>query len=88
MAGVTRQDYNTYVDTEARGEPGPNDKRLTGVDPFANFKERDFRLARATDPGKKLEAPYDKDMFGNVRGTDGMWDRGALEFTAPAQPPK
>jgi len=80
MPGVTRQDYETYIDTETRGELGPNDKRLKRVDPFVSARERDCHLARATDPGKKLEAPYDRDMFGNVRGADGAWDHGAMEF--------
>jgi hypothetical protein len=50
-----------------------------------------FRLAAPTAAGVALSAPYDRDMFGNLRGADGNWDRGALEFTgsvitAPAPP--
>jgi len=40
-----------------------------------------FRLTGPTAPGIALSAPYNQDMFGNIRGADGNWDRGALEFT-------
>ncbi len=81
MAGVTKQDCNTYIDTEAPGVPGANDKKLKGEDPFVNSKEHDFRLNRPTSPGKILKAPYDKDLLGNTRGTNGTWSRGAFEFS-------
>ncbi|NLF29662.1 MAG: hypothetical protein GX591_02100 [Planctomycetes bacterium] len=30
-----------------------------------------------------LPAPYDLDLFGRLRGADGVWDRGAVEAAAP-----
>jgi hypothetical protein len=32
--------------------------------------------------GVKLGLPYDEDMLGNLRGTNGIWDRGGLQSTA------
>lgn len=56
-----------------------------------------FALTDATDDGYELTNEtvggllhtYDKDMLGNTRGTDGIWDRGAYEYTdgeTPATP--
>lgn len=47
---------------------------------FLDYSGDDFRLASATDAGTTLGAPYNQDMFGNTRGADGTWDRGAFEF--------
>ncbi len=47
---------------------------------FVNFAGKNFRLASATSCGIALGAPYDTDMFGNTRGADGCWDRGAFEY--------
>lgn len=74
---------------------------------FVGYTSNDFRLASSTSPGLNLtaqswwnDAPttffgqidYDTDMYGKVRGGDGKWDRGALEFdggsalTPPSSP--
>ena len=50
--------------------------------PFVNYAGYDFNLTAATAPGQTLAPPYNVDMFGTVRGSDGTWDRGAIEFTA------
>ena len=62
---------------------------------FANYAGHDYRLAYATAPGLKLtglswwndtpdafygQLDYDTDMYGKLRGADGIWDRGAYEF--------
>jgi hypothetical protein len=55
--------------------------------PFLDMPNWDFRLRAATPAGAQLAAPYNVDMFGNVRGADGGWDRGAIEFSPAPQPP-
>lgn len=67
-----------------------------------NYAGNDFRLTGATQPGITLTSKSwwntndsffgyldsNVDMYGNVRGADGTWDRGAFEFTSGAgQPP-
>jgi hypothetical protein len=55
--------------------------QLGTVDPFVDWQAKDFSLKSATDAGKSdLGAPYNKDMFSNERGADGVWDRGAVEY--------
>lgn len=46
----------------------------------------DFRLTSSTLPGSVLGSPYDKDMLGNIRGSDGLWDRGAIEYATSTSP--
>lgn len=67
---------------------------------FVNYSSNDFRLATATTAGKTVsgESWWDTsdtffgfldsnlDMYGTVRGADGTWDRGAIEFSAGGQP--
>ena len=61
--------------------------------PFVSVPNN-FNLVAASSPGTTLNSPYNTDMFGNIRGADGVWDRGALEYvsgsagdtTAPASP--
>ena len=70
--------HNHYVDTSSpSGETAKS--TATGV-PFVNVTGLDFRLKAGTPAGMALGAPYDRDMFGTVRGSDGTWDRGAAEF--------
>jgi len=48
---------------------------------FVNYSGDDFRLSQPTDAGKSdLGSPYNRDMLGNIRGNDGLWDRGAFEY--------
>jgi len=49
-------------------------------DPFVDGAANDLHLASPIPAGESLEAPYDTDLDGNPRGTDGNWDRGAYEF--------
>ena len=40
-----------------------------------------LRLATPVSGGAPLPAPYNQDMFGNIRGADGVWDIGAFEYS-------
>ncbi len=78
-------DYNQFVNAgsnhaEVHGTVGSN------PDLFIDVNGLNFRLKAATDPGKPLEAPYHRDGWATLRGVDGLWDRGAYEWVAPALP--
>ena len=70
-----------------------NNGSYTSSSPFINASSGNFSLNESL-VGTTLNSPYNTDMFGNIRGTDGVWDRGALEYvsgssgdtTAPANP--
>jgi hypothetical protein len=83
--------HNYYVDTSPLNltETG----KMTGSgNPFNNYPALDFRLKAAGPAGIALPAPYDRDMYGTVRGSGGAWGRGAVEFgggtttTSPGNP--
>lgn len=80
--------HNHYVDSGFLTETA----QTTGTgDPFTNYTALDFSLKAATVAGFTLSAPYATDMLGNTLGSDGTWDRGAIEFggtpaTAPSAP--
>jgi len=76
-------DYNHYVDTTS---PTETNKTTGTGDPFVNYVGLDFRLRAATAAGMTLAPPYDRDMLGNLRGSDGTWDRGAIEFGGAIMP--
>jgi hypothetical protein len=64
--------------------------QIFSSDPFVNYATRDLRLKAATAAGSSVGSPAGNavDMFGTVRGSDGVWDRGALEFGGTtSQPP-
>jgi len=90
--GVNDHNYNWYYDVEQQGitasslAASETNGQLGSGDPFENWVGMDFRLKQATDPGLTLPAPYDQDWFGNPRGQDGNWDRGAVEYTGGAPP--
>jgi hypothetical protein len=73
-----QHDYNTYVSSS-----GPNEAHgiVTSVSPFVNAAAKDFRLVSAM-AGEAMSAPFDVDRNGLRRGSDGVWDRGALEFNS------
>lgn len=60
---------------------------ITSGNPFVNPLGGDFRLSAATAAGIALPTPFDRDMTGALRGADGVWDRGAYEFSSGSQPP-
>jgi len=66
-----RSNYNSQADSQVLA-PGEH--------PFIDYMG-DWHLASATEAGMVLAQPYENDYVGNVRGTDGIWDRGTYEFT-------
>lgn len=64
ISGVAVNDNNTIDNTTSR---------------FVNYAARDLRLTAAL-AGAALTAEYNTDLSGNMRGSDGVWDRGAYEF--------
>jgi len=79
-------DYNHFINAGGSHSEAHGSSATTG-DPFQNYAARDFRLKAATAAGTALASPFNIDMFGNVRGADGTWDRGAVEFTGAAITP-
>ncbi len=82
--GNTAHDYN-YFDSslgslfgEANGQSGAN--------PFVNRASKDYHLLKATNLGYNLLSPYNIDLESNVRGADGIWDRGAYEYSGGGTP--
>jgi hypothetical protein len=63
---------------------GYNDSNAqVGSNPFVNAAAGNFKLLKATNPGDgTVGVKYNADPDGKVRGTDGIWDRGAYEFNA------
>ena len=81
-------DYNaTSASSAISGESHSQAGLASSI--FVNYAGGDFRLAVPTSPGLALPAPYNTDMKGNVRGSDGTWDRGAYEYggVADTTPP-
>jgi Right handed beta helix region len=70
-------DFNLYAGLTAAVAPAETNKVVITTNPFKNAEGLDFNLASNTSPGQDLGAPYNVDMFGNVRTT---WTRGAIEF--------
>jgi len=82
------QSHNTFLNIGASDSPstGTNNFKTTSgsANPFVNMNDRNLRLAISTsalhlNDGLALPAPFNLDPDGNVRGTDGNWDRGAYE---------
>jgi hypothetical protein len=78
-------DYNAYFSTTS--SPSEAHKQTGSGSPFVNYGGVDFTLMNPTNAGIPLPAPYNVDMFGNIRGADGVWDRGAFEFAGGNPPP-
>src|SRR4030067_100649 len=77
-------DYGAYFSTT--GSPSETHKQTGSGNPFVNSAGGNFALLTATSPGTTLASPYNMDMFGNIRGADGVWDRGAIEYVSGAPP--
>jgi hypothetical protein len=79
FAAWTTHDYNHFI--AAGGTHGEaNGTSASSGDPFSDYPNLDFSLTNETTAGLTLGPPYNVDMFGNVRGADGVWDRGAYEY--------
>lgn len=85
-AGSGNEAYNNIhvncasTDYNGLGTWGSNSTLASSI--FVNFASRDFRLATNTLPGRNLGQPYNVDMLGQARDSDGNWDRGAYEFNS------
>jgi hypothetical protein len=78
--GAASRSYNWYYGSGTWSETGMQNG--TGS-PFVNSSNKDYRLAVPTQAGDTLiEETYQTDFFGNPRGADGAWDRGAFEFSS------
>ncbi len=53
---------------------------IASSNPFVNLGTFDLHLSSATNEGFPLGFQYNVDMEGNIRGADGVWDRGAYEY--------
>jgi hypothetical protein len=91
--GATGYGYNASGGGGTAG--GTNEQTGLSSSIFLNYAGHDYRLASPTAPGLKLtgqswwndtpdaffgQLDYDTDMYGKLRGADGIWDRGAYEF--------
>ena len=100
FSNVNAHNYNHFAAISPSGVFGEANGSNSPTNPFVNIAGDDFGLtaaqAAAIPPGQNLTgvAPYNSrpgynmDMFGNVRGADNKWDRGAIEFVsgAPVDP--
>jgi hypothetical protein len=85
---------NIYWNSPTGGLPGSdydlcnsscsetNGQTYAGTDIFVSYSGHDYHLAKATNAGTSLSAPFNTDYDGKTRGGDGVWDRGAYEFGA------
>lgn len=65
---------------------GASNNSTVGSNPFVNYSGGNFHLSAATAAGISLSSPYNVDMDGNTRGSDGVWDLGAYEFNSGSPP--
>ena len=83
----TIRDYNTF-DSNIIGtfDPSPlsANEQFISSNPFVapNNVTLDFSLSNSSAINPGIQLPYmdPLDIYGNVRGADGKWDRGAYEF--------
>lgn len=94
--GVTTRSHNLFAAMTAPGESNEQDLSGTSCESlFSSYgvegleASDDFRLEAATTAGDNtIGAEYNTDAYGNTRGSDGTWDRGAFEYDAgSASPP-
>lgn len=55
-------------------------KQVLTANPFLDTINYNLNLKYATEAGIELEPPFNIDFNGNIRGQDGVWDRGAFEY--------
>jgi hypothetical protein len=88
--GVTT-DYNYYYNTSPTDDSGAHTQSGSAGLFVSTSDPPNLRLTSATNAGMNLGSPYNIDMDGNSRGSDGTWDRGAYEYggsqpSAPSAP--
>jgi hypothetical protein len=79
--GVTVADYNWFYANGKNGLTGSHDV-VGSSNPFVDAQPwltGNWNL-KAPIQGIPLAAPYNVDWNGAVRGADGVWDRGAIEY--------
>jgi len=93
-SGWTDYSYHASGGGDAAG--GADEQTGLSSSIFADYQGNDFQLAAATDAGVSLTGQgwwdesdaffgfldSDADMYGNTRGGDGNWDRGAFEYVS------
>jgi hypothetical protein len=80
-------DWETFQDlAPGLASSEPNGQLFTSS-PFTSYSTGNLMLRAATSTGKTLQSPYNVDMLGNIRGADGVWDRGAFEYQSGIVPP-
>jgi hypothetical protein len=72
------QTHNHYQNSGATH--GTNATSGSG-NPFVDYPNYNFKLLANTATGFALSAPYNVDMFGTVRGCNGVVTRGAIQDT-------
>ena len=85
-SGTNTHDYNSYYNTSS---PTEAHKQTGTSSPLVAPWTGNFRLKYATQAGdSSVGSLCNTDPAGNVRGSDGTWDRGAFEFSnAPSRTP-
>lgn len=85
-------DYNWFTTADAYTAIEPHAIIGGAVNPFQNVGARDFRIVAnigSTYPrqkGTNLGSLYQLDRAGNSRGTNSVWDIGALAYITAGQP--
>ena len=74
--------HNGYYSTTSTADPDATHKQIFGSNPIPNWTSGNYALAFATTAGAILSSPYNTDFAGATRGADGVWDRGAYEYSA------
>jgi hypothetical protein len=89
-SGAPVHDYNWFYPASGTGgDHGEANGQVGSGDPFLNLAGGDHRLAAATNTGIDTSASVagnSLDLTGGIRGTGGVWDRGAYEFGSGASP--
>jgi len=81
FAKFQQHDNNHFINSGGKhSEPGGTS--AASGDPFVEYPDFDFHLKVGTAAGATLPEPLNIDASGVVRGLDGVWDRGAFEFSA------
>jgi len=85
---ATAHDYNAFFNCTGN-IPSSANIQIGSIDPFVDSANYNFHLATATQNGKSdLGSPYNIDFDGgDLRGTDGVWDLGAFEYSGAVQLP-
>jgi hypothetical protein len=83
----TTTSHNWYYNTTNDSPSSSDITCTTSCNIFVDLTNRNLDLASAVGPGFDVGTPYDIDPTGVKRGSDGVWDRGAFEFSGTASIP-